>query len=48
MGRKGNIGWGISNYFKLPNRKRKLLTKEFLQTFKEEIIKRDIERNKKT
>ncbi|AUN01515.1 TPA: hypothetical protein ACXDAY_002204 [Clostridium botulinum] len=47
MGTKGNIGWGISNYFKLPNRKRKLLTKEFLQTFKEEIIKRDIEYNKK-
>lgn len=47
MGRKGDIGWGISNYFKLPNRKRKLLTKEFLQTFKEEIIRRDIEYNKK-
>ena len=47
MGRKGNIGWGISNYFGLPNRKRKLLTKEFLQTFKEEIIKIDSESNLK-
>ena len=47
MGRKGNIGWGISNYFGLPNRKRKLLTKEFLQTFKEEIIRIDSEYNKK-
>ena len=45
MGRKGNIEWGISNYFGLPNRKRKLLTKEFLQTFKEEIIKIDSESN---
>jgi hypothetical protein len=38
MGRSGDIGWGISNYFGLPNRKRNLLTKEFLQTFKEELI----------
>jgi hypothetical protein len=43
LGRSGNIGWGISTYFKLPNRKRKLLTKEFLQTFKDEIIRIDSE-----
>lgn len=30
MGRSGKIGWGISNYFGLPNGKKKLLTKEFL------------------
>lgn len=46
MGRSGNIGWGISNYFGLPNRKRKLLTKEFLQTFKEELIERDKQNRK--
>jgi len=39
MGRSGNVGWGMSSYFGLPNRKKKLLTKEFLQTFKEELIK---------
>lgn len=38
MGRSGKIGWGISNYFGLPNRKRKLLTVEFLEDFKNEII----------
>lgn len=38
MGKSGNIGWGISTYFKLPNRKKKLLTKEFLLDFKNEII----------
>jgi len=47
MGRSGNIGWGISNYFGLPNRKRNLLTKEFLQTFKKELIKIDTEHNEK-
>jgi hypothetical protein len=47
MGRSGNIGWGISKYFGLPNRKRKLLTKEFLQDFKDEIIKVDKEYNEK-
>lgn len=45
MGKSGNIGWGISNYFGLPNRKRKLITKDFLITLKEEIIKEDIENN---
>ena len=38
MGRSGNIGWGISNYFKLPNRKKKLLTKEFLMDFRNDLI----------
>lgn len=47
MGRSGNIGWGISNYFGLPNRKRKLLTKEFLEDFRDEIIRIDTEFNKK-
>lgn len=46
MGRSGNIGWGISNYFGLPNRKKKLLTKEFLTDFKNELIERDKEYNK--
>lgn len=45
MGRSGNIGWGTSNYFGLPNRKRKLLTKEFLTDFKNELIMRDKENN---
>lgn len=36
-----NIGWGISNYSGLPNRKKKLLTKEFLMDFKNEIIRLD-------
>lgn len=43
MGRSGNIGWGISNYFGLPNRKKKLLTKEFLTDFKNELIRLDKE-----
>jgi hypothetical protein len=47
MGRSGNIGWGVSTYFKLPNKKRNLLTKEFLQTFKEELIKIFSENDKK-
>lgn len=47
MGRSGNIGWGISNYFGLPNRKRKLLTKEFLTDFKNELIMRDKENNER-
>lgn len=47
MGRSGDIGWGISTYFGLPNRKKKLLTKEFLQTFKEELIRIDDTNNKK-
>lgn len=47
MGQSGNIGWGISTYFKLPNRKRKLLTVEFLTDFKEEIIKLDKDYQKK-
>lgn len=36
-----NLCWGISNYSGLPNRKRKLLTKEFLADFKDEIIRLD-------
>lgn len=47
MGRSGKTGWGISNYFGLPNRKKKLLTKEFLQTFKDELIKVFSEHDKK-
>ncbi|HGD0580608.1 TPA: hypothetical protein ACH354_002271 [Clostridium perfringens] len=47
MGRSGNIGWGISNYFGLPNRKKKLLTKEFLTDFRDEIIRLDREGRKK-
>lgn len=47
MGKSGNIGWGISSYFGLPNRKKNLLTKEFLQFFKEEIIRIDNESNQK-
>lgn len=47
MGRSGNIGWGISNYFGLPNRKKKLLTKEFLTDFRDEIISLDKEGRKK-
>lgn len=39
MGQSGNIGFGISNYFGLPNRKRKLLTNEFLTDFKKELIR---------
>lgn len=46
MGRRGNIGWGISNYFGLPNRKKKLLTVEFLEDFKNQIILIDKKRNK--
>ena len=46
MGRSGNIGWGISNYFGLPNRKKKLLTKEFLTDFRNEIIERHKETDK--
>jgi hypothetical protein len=47
MGRSGNIGWGLSNYFGLTNRKRKLLTKEFLQDFRDELIKLDMMYNEK-
>lgn len=46
MGRKRNIGWGVSNYFGLPNRKRKLLTVEFLEDFKNEILIIDRESKK--
>lgn len=46
MGRSGKIGYDqLSNYFGLPNRKRKLLTKEFLIDFRDELIKRDKEYN---
>ncbi|MFY8262962.1 hypothetical protein ACOT7R_08700 [Clostridium perfringens] len=47
MGKSGNIGWGISNYFGLPNRKKKLLTKEFLTDFRDELIRLDREDNAK-
>ena len=47
MGRSGKTAWGISNYFGLSNRKKKLLTKEFLQTFKDELIKVFSEHDKK-
>lgn len=47
MGRSGNIGYGISNYFELPKRKKALLTKSFLEDFKNELIKLDKEYNKK-
>lgn len=47
MGKSGNIGWDISNYFGLPNRKKKLLTKEFLTDFRDEIIRLDREGRKK-
>lgn len=43
MGQTGNVGFGISSYFGLPNRKRKLLTVEFLTDFKEELIRLDKE-----
>jgi len=43
----GKTGWGISKYFGLPNRKRKLLTKEFLQDFKNELINIEMEYNNK-
>lgn len=43
MSKSSNIGWGISNYFGLPNRKKKLLTKEFLTDFRDEIIRLDRE-----
>lgn len=48
MGRSGYICFGeVSNYFKLPNRKKKLLTKEFLSDFRDEIIRRSEESDKK-
>lgn len=46
MGRSGNTGFGVSNYFGLPNRKKKLLTLEFLEDFKKELISRAKENNK--
>lgn len=47
MGRSGDIGWGNSTYFGLPKRKKHLLTKEFLQTFKGELIKEEIKFRKR-
>ena len=40
MSKNKNITWDdIRVYKKLPNRKKKLLTNEFLTTFKDELIK---------
>lgn len=39
MAKNNHLGWySARGYYKIPNRKKSLLTKEVLETFKEELI----------